>query len=58
MKPDEDRGRGTLWPWAMAALGWSRRGWDAALACEASSTPSDRYRIDVLAQLGRRWEVP
>lgn len=58
VKPDEDRGRGTLWPWAMAALGWSRRGWDAALACEASSTPSDRYRIDVLAQLGRRWEVP
>jgi hypothetical protein len=56
--PDEDRGRGTVWPWAMAALGWAHGAWDAALACEASSTPSDRYRLDVLAQVGRRWEAP
>lgn len=56
--PDEDRGRGTVWPWALASLGWAHGRWDAAVACEASSTPSDRYRLDVLAQLGRRWEVP
>lgn len=56
--PDEDRGRGTLWPWALAALGSTFGGWDAAIACEASSTPADRYRIDVLAQLGRRWQAP
>lgn len=56
--PDEDRGRGTVWPWGLAALGWNAGAWDAAVACEASSTPTDRYRLDVLAQLGRRWEAP
>lgn len=55
--PDEDRGGGTVWPWALAALGWQASGWDAAIACEASSTPADRYRVDILAQLGRKWEV-
>ncbi|HVV81931.1 MAG TPA: hypothetical protein VHE35_02585 [Kofleriaceae bacterium] len=58
VKPDQDRGHGTLWPWAMTSLGWSRGLWDAAIAGEASSTPTDRYRLDVLAQVGRRWEVP
>lgn len=56
--PDEDRGRGTLWPWALAALGWACGPWDAAIAVEARSSPADRYRVDVLGQLGRRWEVP
>lgn len=56
--PDVDRGRGTVWPWGLAALGWTQGAWDAAMAVEASSTPADRYRVDVLAQLGRRWEVP
>lgn len=55
--PDVDRGRGTLWPWGLAALGWTADGWDAALAVEATSSPSDRARVDVLAQLGRRWEA-
>lgn len=55
--PDEDRGRGTVWPWALAALGWAVGDWDAAIACEARSTPSERSRVDVLFQLGRRWEV-
>ncbi|MBP8806978.1 MAG: hypothetical protein KBG48_21230 [Kofleriaceae bacterium] len=57
VRPDVDRGRGTLWPWAMAALGWTADGWDAALAIEATSSPTDRARVDVLAQLGRRWEL-
>lgn len=56
--PDQDRGRGTVWPWVLASLGWARGSWDAAIACEASSTPTDRSRVDVLAQLGRRWETP
>lgn len=56
--PDVDRGRGTVWPWGLAALGWTQGAWDAAVAVEASSTPADRYRVDVLAQLGRRWEAP
>ncbi|MBP6632985.1 MAG: hypothetical protein KA297_26430 [Kofleriaceae bacterium] len=55
VRPDEDRGRGTLWPWAMAALGWAGAGWDGALAIEGGATPSERSRVEVLALLGRRW---
>jgi hypothetical protein len=55
VRPDRDRGRGTLWPWALAALGWNDGAWEAALAIEASASPEDRRRVDVLGQLGRRW---
>ncbi|HZJ65267.1 MAG TPA: hypothetical protein VFD36_17265 [Kofleriaceae bacterium] len=55
VRPDLDRGRGTLWPWALAALGWDDGTWQAALAVEASASPEDRRRVDVLGQLGRRW---
>jgi len=55
VRPDDDRGRGTLWPWALAALGWDDGTWQAALAVEASASPEDRRRVDVLGQLGRRW---
>jgi hypothetical protein len=55
VRPDEDRGRGTLWPWALVAAGWERGEWQAALAAEASSTMEYRYRFDILAQLARRW---
>lgn len=57
VRPDEDRGRGALWPWALAALQWERGGWLAALAAEASASPEYRHRVDVLGQLGRRWSV-
>jgi hypothetical protein len=56
--PDQDRGRGAVWPWGLAALGWERAGWQAALAVEASASPEYRHRVDVLGQLGRRWGVP
>jgi len=55
VRPDHDRGRGALWPWALAALGWDDGTWLAALAIEASASPEDRRRLDVLGQLGRRW---
>jgi hypothetical protein len=55
VRPDVDRGRGTLWPWALAALGWDTGPWIAAVAIEASSSAEYRGRVDVLAQLGRRW---
>lgn len=53
--PDHDRGLGRVWPWALAALGWTHGPWNAAIAVEASASPSDRRRIDALAQLGRTW---
>jgi hypothetical protein len=58
VRPDHDRGRGTLWPWALAALGWDDGTWQAAVAVEASASPEDRRRLDVLGQLGRRWGAP
>lgn len=56
-RPDDDRGRGKLWPWGLAAVTWrSESKWDAAMAVEASASPELRYRVDVLARLSRRWE--
>jgi hypothetical protein len=55
VRPDRDRGRGALWPWGLAALAWDDGTWQAALAVEASASPEDRRRVDVLGQLGRRW---
>ncbi len=57
-RPDDDRGRGKLWPWGLAAVTWrSESKWDAAMAVEASASPELRYRVDVLARLSRRWEA-
>jgi hypothetical protein len=53
--PDVDRGRGTVWPWALAALTWDNRTWQAALAVEASASAEYTSRVDILGQLGRRW---
>jgi hypothetical protein len=55
--PDVDRGRGTVWPWALAALAWQRGDWQAAVAVEASASAEYRHRIDALAQLSRRWSL-
>ena len=53
--PDRDRGLGTAWPWGLAAVSWDDGTWQAAVALEASASPQDRRRVDVLGQLGRRW---
>jgi hypothetical protein len=53
--PDDPRGRGATWPWALAALGWGRGAWHGAVAIEASASPEDRHRLDALVQVGRAW---
>jgi hypothetical protein len=53
--PDRDRGLGAAWPWGLAAIAWDSGTWQAAVAVEASASPQDRHRLDVLGQLGRRW---
>jgi hypothetical protein len=55
--PDEDTGRGVVWPWGLVAASWERGAWQAAVAVEASSSADDRYRVDGLLQLARRWSV-
>jgi hypothetical protein len=57
VSPDHDRGLGAVWPWGLAAVSWDTGSWQAAVAIEASASPQDRHRFDVLAQLGRRWGV-
>jgi hypothetical protein len=52
---DHDRGLGVVWPWALVAIAWDNATWHAAIAGEASASPQDRRRVDVLAQLGWRW---
>ncbi|HEX7837149.1 MAG TPA: hypothetical protein VF469_06775, partial [Kofleriaceae bacterium] len=58
VRPDEARGRGSLWPWALAALNWDRGDWQSAIAVEASASPQYRSRVDALFQLSRRWGKP
>jgi hypothetical protein len=55
--PDDPRGRGAVWPWALAALGWDSGAWHGAFAVEASASPEDRSRLDALVQIGRAWGV-
>lgn len=47
--------RATAWPWGLVAVSRDDGTWRAAIALEASASPSDVYRVDLLAQLGRRW---
>ncbi len=56
--PDEDRGRGAVWPWGLIAASWRRSDWEAAVAVEASASPEYRHRVDGLFQLSRRWSSP
>ncbi len=55
--PDQDRGRGVVWPWGLVAASWSYRDWEAAVAVEASASPEYRHRVDGLLQLTRRWSA-
>lgn len=53
--PDDSHGLGTVWPWGLVALGADRGAWHGAIAVEASASPEELHRVDVLAQLGRAW---
>jgi hypothetical protein len=56
--PDEARGRGAAWPWALVArAGRSGRGGDAAAAPEAAATPSHAFEVNALVRLSRAWEL-
>ncbi len=55
--PDVDRGRGAVWPWGLGSVAWERGSWQAAIAVEASASAEYTSRLDVLAQLSRRWSM-
>ena len=50
--PDRPRGRGAVWPWALASIGWtSPGGWEIATAVEASSSPAYRSSLNAMARV-------
>ncbi|MBX3203753.1 MAG: hypothetical protein KF764_01730 [Labilithrix sp.] len=52
VRPDEARGRGAIWPWALGALAWtSPSGWEIAGALEASAGPENRESLHALARV-------
>jgi len=59
VKPDEDRGKGTLWPWGLLALGFKpAKNWETSVAVEASSSPRASFAFDGLLRLTRVWGTP
>jgi hypothetical protein len=57
--PDDSGGRGTLWPWGLAALGWrSASGWETACAVEAGSDPLHTFTTNAVLRVSRVMEVP
>ena len=57
VRPDDPRGRGALWPWALGAVAWtSPGGWEIATALEASSGPELRESLHALARVSYAFE--
>lgn len=57
VRPDDPRGRATVWPWALGALAWrSERGWEAAAGVETSAGRESRAETHVLARLSYAFE--
>jgi hypothetical protein len=56
--PDDERGRGSVWPWGLAAISWRpASGWEVAGAVESSSSPQYNLRVDALVRLSRAWDA-
>jgi hypothetical protein len=56
--PDDSGGRGEVWPWALAAVGWQPApAWNLAAALEASASPEYTSRLDALLTVSRAWEL-
>lgn len=59
VRPDDPRGRGSLWPWALGALAWSSpSGWEIATALEGSAGPEYRQALHALARVSYAMGTP
>jgi hypothetical protein len=57
--PEQDQGRGQLWPWGLVAVGWRfAEVWDASAAVEASASPEHERLLTAIVRLATRWEGP
>jgi hypothetical protein len=56
--PDDPRGRGAVWPWALAALTLKPGAdWEVAAGLEASASPAERGRFDALVRVSQVWST-
>ncbi len=57
VRPDDPRGRGSLWPWVLGAVGYRpSEGWDIAIGLEASAGPSSRGEAHGLVRVSYAFE--
>jgi hypothetical protein len=56
--PDDPRGRGKAWPWALVAMRWTPAPkWEVAGAVESAATPTHAFEVNALVRLSRTWEA-
>jgi hypothetical protein len=59
VRPDDPRGRGSLWPWALGSVGWHwTSGWEVAAAVEASYGLEFHESVNTLARLSYEFDAP
>jgi hypothetical protein len=59
VRPDDPRGRGDVWPWALGALSWtSADGWEVGGAVEGSSGGAVRESLQALARVSYAFGRP
>ncbi len=57
--PDDPRGRGAVWPWALVALRYVPVDkWEIAGAIESASTPTHAFEMNAMLRLSRTWGAP
>lgn len=57
--PDDPRGRGTVWPWALVAMRYLPGDkWEIAGAVESASTPKNAFELNAMLRLSRTWGSP
>lgn len=57
--PDDPRGRGALWPWALVALSYRPVGpWELAAAAEAGASPTAKASFGALFRASIHWDEP
>jgi hypothetical protein len=57
--PDDPRGRGTVWPWALVAMRYMPVDkWEIAGAVESAATPTHAFELNAMLRLSRTWGSP
>jgi len=57
--PDDPRGRGAAWPWALVSLRYApTKLWEVAGAVETASTPRNAFELNAMLRLSRTWGAP